>query len=42
MSLSLNELIEKLQDLKRDLYANNDKFKNKMISKFPDYDYLTK
>ncbi len=25
-----------------DLYANNDKFKNKMISKFPDYDYFTK
>ena len=25
-----------------DLYANTDKFKNKMISKFPDYDYLTK
>ena len=25
-----------------DLYANTDKFKKKMISKFPDYDYLTK
>lgn len=24
------------------LYANTDKFKNKMISKFPDYDYLEK
>lgn len=25
-----------------DLYANTDKFKKKMISKFPDYDYLEK